>query len=364
MLLRSNDDVTEDAESLMQASSTSRALAIAAVTLSLGLLERSAAAQPAAPQPSAVDPAPNPIVDPVTPLSPQKTQEKPPTAPSPVPSPSPVVVGGEPTAPGTAVQPLVWRRARFKKWEYYLTVGAGLVTLGSAIVSPMKKHAIGPILFDDDVRTALRETSLQKRYTFRDASDVGLSLTATWPFFVDALVTAWWYRGSRDTAEQMALIDLETLAISGAIQGVTNVLVSRERPYGEQCRDGALPTNAFDCEGSSHYRSFFSGHTAFSFTSAALVCFHHMEQHLLGGPWDAISCGGAYAVAAATGTFRMVGDMHYASDVIAGALIGTAVGYGVPLLHTRHPEVGEVKTTGMTMRIVPSGMGAGVAGIF
>lgn len=340
-----------------------RALAVGAVTLSLALLEGTAAAQPVA-TPGG-DPAPPvPVVDPATQVTPAKTQEKPPSAPAAVPTPSPVVVAGDPTAPGTAVEPLVWKRARFKKWEYYLTVGAGLVTLGSAIVSPMRKHAVGPILFDTATRNALRETSLQKRYTFRDASDVGLSLTATWPFFVDALVTAWWYRGSRDTAEQMALIDLETLAISGSLQGVTNVLVSRERPYGEQCRNGGLPTNAFDCEGTSHYRSFFSGHTAFSFTSAALVCFHHMEEHLLGGPWDAISCGGAYAVAAATGTFRIVGDMHYASDVIAGALIGTAVGYGVPLLHTKHPEFGEIKSPGVMMRVVPTGLGAGVAGIF
>lgn len=342
----------------MPASSTSRALATAAVVLTLGLSAGTASAD--APG-TAAD---APLIDPATQQTPIQTQIKPPNTPPPVPSPSPVVLGGEPTQPGTTVEPLTWKRARFQKWEYYLTIGAGLATVGSAIASPLPKHRSGPILFDEAARKTFRQTSLQKRYTFRDASDVTLSLLATWPFFVDALVTAWWYRGSRDTAEQMALVDLETIAISGAIQGVTNVFVSRERPYGDSCRDGALPTEAFDCAGSRHWRSFFSGHAAFSFTSAALICFHHMEQKLLGGPWDALSCGGAYGVAAATATFRMVGDMHYASDVIIGALVGSAVGYGVPLLHSKHPEVGEVKGEGFRMRIVPNGLGAGVAGLF
>ena len=70
-------------------------------------------------------------------------------------------------------------------------------------------------------------------------------------------------------------------------------------------------------------------------------------------------------VAAATATFRVAGAEHYASDVITGALVGTLIGYGIPLLHFKHPDVGTVKTSGgLTMRVVPSGVGAGVVGIF
>ena len=130
--------------------------------------------------------------------------------------------------------------------------------------------------------------------------------------------------------------------MSGAIQGVTNVLVSRERPYGPGCgepgNDGR-PSNSIDCTGSTHYRSFFSGHSAFSFTGASLICFEHTELHLLGGPWDALSCVGGYAVAAATATFRVAGGEHYPTDILTGALIGSAVGWGIPLLHFRRPEL-------------------------
>ncbi|MEJ7733331.1 MAG: phosphatase PAP2 family protein [Polyangiaceae bacterium] len=325
----------------------------------------------------AQSPEPVPVEDPAAsqPLpgagSAQETQFKPPAAPPPVPTPSPVVIAGEPTPPGTAVAPLVWQRTRFGTFDYVVTVAGAAGTLAAAIVKPRAQHAVGPVLVDEEVRDALRPTSLSVRYKFRDASDVGLSLAVTWPFFVDSLVTAWWYRGSRDVAEQMALVDLEALALIGGIQGATNVLVSRERPYGKSC-GGDLPSDAFDCSGSTHYRSFFSGHTAFAFTGAALVCFHHLEQELLGSPWDGVSCAGAYAVAAATGTFRLVGDVHYLSDVLAGAALGTIVGYSVPLLHfPRSPPAATVRRTGRRERvdearvgIVPTGLGAGVAGVF
>ena len=114
------------------------------------------------------------------------------------------------------------------------------------------------------------------------ASDVILSLEATWPFFVDALITTWWYRGSPDAAAQMALVDGEALAIVTAIQGATNTIVSRERPYGQTCGTPELPNATNDCEGNVRYRSFFSGHSAFTFMAAGLICVHHEKLDLLG----------------------------------------------------------------------------------
>ena len=287
-----------------------------------------------------------------------------PDAPGPVPDPGPTVLGGRATPPDTVGKPLHYTRTPFGTVDYVVMGVGGALTLGAAIVPPFSKHASGPILFDNSVRNVMRPRDIQTRYAFRDASDVMLSVEVTWPFFVDALATAWWYHGSREAAQEMALVSLETLAVAGAFQGVTNTIVSRERPYGENCGTDALPSNSIDCDSNSHYRSFYSGHTAFSFTSAALICVNHMDNDLLPGPWDALSCLGGYAMAATTATFRVVGDVHYASDVLTGALAGTLIGYGIPLLHKRHVELNTVKTDGMTLRIVPSGMGAGVVGVW
>jgi len=282
----------------------------------------------------------------------------------PVPNPSPPQAG-VPNAAGFSGPPLVWRWSPFSTADYLVTATGGALTLTTAIVQPRARHALsGGILFDDAVRNELRAHSLAAQYRFRDASDVGLSLTVTWPFFADALTTAWWYRGSRDTAEHMALIDLEAFAIAGAAQGVTNVLVSRERPYGPSCGSSELPANAIDCEGSQRYRSFFSGHATFAFTGAALVCVHHSENELLGPPWDALSCVASYAVAATTASFRVAGDVHYASDVILGALVGTVVGYGVPLLHYREVAVARASHSDVRLLLVPSAGGIGLWGSF
>ncbi|MET0794809.1 MAG: phosphatase PAP2 family protein [Polyangiaceae bacterium] len=295
----------------------------------------------------------------------------PPSAP-PAPQPGPraavppLTPGYLPTLVSTdAPPPLVWKWSRFSTADYLISTAAGGITLAAAIIRPRPQHSLhGGFLFDDAVRDTLRARPLANRYIFRDASDVGLSLAVTWPFAADALTAAWWYRGSRDVAQEMALIDLETLAISGALQGATNVFVSRERPYGRNCGSDQLPSDAIDCANSGHYRSFFSGHSSFSFTSAALICVHHFEHELLGAPWDAISCAGGYAVATTTATFRVVADMHYATDVLTGALMGTLVGYGVPLLHYRQRDAGAATQNTLQLHLVPSPGGLGVLGIF
>ena len=304
-----------------------------------------------------------PPSSPAPPASATVAPPLPPGEPPSVPNPGPAVIAGTPGSPDRL--PLSWDWAPFSTADYVVAGTAGAITLAAAIIHPLPTHHLqGGILFDDAVRNAVVPSNIQTRYAFRDASDVGLSLSATWPFFIDALATAWWYRGSRDTAEEMALLDLETLAIAGAAQGVTNVLVSRQRPYGSECGTTALPGNALDCGITPEYRSFFSGHATFTFTSAALVCINHTKSELLGSPWDELSCGTGYVLAATTSSFRVLADMHYPSDVIVGALVGTLIGYGVPLLHRRHKSFGRVTTGGMTLQLVPSAGGVGVVGIF
>jgi len=346
--------------SLGQYDFSSRSLAIAAITGLLGsgvlLSGRSALAdQPASSTTS------------------EESAEVADSAPSAAPS---VPAKGKPNVPllpgyvptlfsADAPPPLIWKWARFSTADFLITGAGAGVTLAAAVVNPRAQHSLsGGLWFDESVRNALRADSLPNRYIFRDASDVGLSLMVSWPFVADALTTAWWYRGSRETAQEMALIDLETLAVSGAVQGVTNVLVSRERPYGRDCGSQELPNDSLDCANAVHYRSFFSGHSSFSFTGAALICIHHFENELLGAPWDALSCAGGYAVATTTATFRVVSDVHYASDVLTGALLGTLVGYGVPWLHYSHRASATTTLAGMQLHFIPSPGGLGVLGIF
>jgi membrane-associated phospholipid phosphatase len=283
-----------------------------------------------------------------------------------------------PSPPIVAITPLVDvaspDRPRAAAWEPdyladpgladWLTIGAGAsLALGTAVASPQPKHWRGGALFDEGVRDALRLKTLDGRYRIRDASDVSLSLEVTWPFFVDALVTAWYVRGDAALARRMAIVDAEAIAIVAGVQGAATTVASRERPYGRDC-GGTLPNASVDCSGNVRYRSFFSGHSALSFASASLVCVHHLEAGLLGGPWDAVSCVGAYGVAAMTGTFRIMGDMHYATDVLTGALFGSAIGLGVPLLHAHRGRSRDVRAGEPRVDVVPVGAGVGLGGTF
>jgi membrane-associated phospholipid phosphatase len=266
----------------------------------------------------------------------------------------------------TPVKPILWNPEwpRFGTADWVITGAGAAIALGAAILPPQKKHAMGGVLFDDDARKTLRMPTSEGRYVARDASDVILSLEATWPLFVDALITTWWYRGSPDAAAQMALIDGEALAIVTAIQGATNTVVSRERPYGRICGTPEQPESTIDCEGNVRYRSFFSGHSAFTFMSAGLICVHHQKLDLLRGPGDEIACVTAYAGAAATATLRVMGDMHYVSDVAVGAGVGTLVGLAVPLLHYRRVNLAPQDKAKLDWTLIPVGAGLGVGGTF
>jgi membrane-associated phospholipid phosphatase len=299
--------------------------------------------------------------DPSAPPPPTEPKVTAPNEPPAVPNPGPEILGGRPKSREQRLPPVRWRWGHETIADYVIGGTAGAVALAAAIVPPLPVHHLeGGILFDDAVRNAIRPSSIQVRYAFRDASNVELSLAATWPVFADSLTSAWWYHGDRDTAQAMAVLDLETLAIAGAVQGVTNVLVSRPRPYASSCGTPELPAAAFDCGANTEYRSFFSGHATFTFTAAALVCLNHSDTDLLGSPWDALTCGGGYLLATTTSVFRLLADLHYSSDVITGALVGTAIGYGVPFLH-RH--LGSAKG-GTALQLVPSRNGLGLVGSF
>jgi len=97
---------------------------------------------------------------------------------------------------------------------------------------------------------------------------------------------------------------------------------------------------------------------------------HHAHLPLYGGgAGDVAACVGAYGVAATTGVLRVMSDNHYMTDVTVGAVLGTAVGLGVPyLLHYRHqapaPEGVVARGDGLSFHVVPGPLSATIVGEF
>lgn len=100
---------------------------------------------------------------------------------------------------------------------------------------------------------------------------------------------------------------LEALALTEVITLGLKYSINRNRPDGSD----------------SH--SFPSAHTSGVFAMASVA-------EVLYGPWAGIP---AYAVASVVGLSRIDSNTHFASDVVAGALIGTLIGLGTARFHKK-----------------------------
>jgi hypothetical protein len=275
--------------------------------------------------------------------------------------------GAEPASSAETAQPrrLVWRWPRFRTSEYYVTGAAGLLAAGSLVIPPNPGRWRGGILADEDVRDGLALGSYHEQRTARDASDVLVAAMIAYPVLVDGVIVTSGVHDSDDVMQQMLLIDVEVLAITSSVQLLVSGLVSRERPYGRDCGD-ALPEDSRDCQRRSRHRSFYSGHSAVAFAAAGLSCTHHMNLELYGGGApDVAACGASLVTAGVVSALRIMGDVHYSSDVVIGAAWGSVTGFGLPLLlHYYEPRGQRAEDSKLRLHLVPVGLGAGLGGSF
>lgn len=111
-----------------------------------------------------------------------------------------------------------------------------------------------------------------------------------------------------------------------SIDAIAKHATSRERPYGHRlCPDFPdLP----QCDNGDLYASFFSGHSALSFTSAGTSCALHLSRGLYGDlAADLVGCAVPLLGASTTGALRIASDSHYLTDVLVGATVGFLSGY-------------------------------------
>jgi membrane-associated phospholipid phosphatase len=259
---------------------------------------------------------------------------------------------------------LVWdpRYTRVDALQVGTIVVATGIAIGTQLVPPRERERSTGFSFDESARNALRLDSYDARSRARDASDVTLGVLTMYPYVVDTLMVAYWYRGSADVAQQLFVIDAEAMAITAAIQGSATVIFGRKRPFVRDCGTPGLPNDTIDCTSSTHSRSFFSGHSSQAFVSASLICSHHLELHLYDSVADALTCAAALGAAGATAVLRVMGDMHYLSDVITGSLVGTIVGFGIPWLH--HYRRVSSTPDAVELRLLPTVGGLSLAGAF
>jgi membrane-associated phospholipid phosphatase len=242
-------------------------------------------------------------------------------------------------------------------------IAGPLLLLGTAaqglLVKPeTEADWTGPILMDRPLRNWLRADSAAGRSRANRWSNILLGASALQLALIDPWLVAGWIHRRPDVAWQLTVIDAEAFGLTELANQITKRLVSRERPYGEECNGKIGPS----CASSGRYLSFFSGHATASSTFAGLTCAHHRALALYGSfAADLGACLGSIGVTVATGFLRVASDKHWWSDVLVGHAVGFSAGYLLTWALYYH-EPAPVQGEGLRTTVLPI-LGSGVWGL-
>lgn len=135
-----------------------------------------------------------------------------------------------------------------------------------------------------------------------------------------------------DEGWQAALIDAlvvaEAIAGAQALSVISNTSTRRPRPhlYGTESPESERRSGTASL-------SFFSGHTAGAF-AAAISVFETLRRRHPGRASNYLVLGVGLLGGIFIGTARVLGGQHFLTDVAAGAIVGTSMGFLVPALHS------------------------------
>jgi membrane-associated phospholipid phosphatase len=198
------------------------------------------------------------------------------------------------------------------------------VNLGRGVIGLWSPHSLAPILaggaatgiafaFDDDVRDAVGNPGSSFGATLESIGGFTVIGSAVGGLFVAGRIA------HPPRFRAMTYDMLEATLITVGVTELLKPVVGRERPDG------------------SDNKSFPSGHASLDFAVATVAQLHYGWK--VGAP--------CYAVAGLVAYSRLVQDVHYLSDVTAGATIGVVVAFAV--LHTNRRPLADGAASGWTV---------------
>lgn len=214
-------------------------------------------------------------------------------------------------------------------------IATGLALEGGAIALERELNEPHCPCSDENVPDFDRWPLGRNRKDAKDGSDIGQDTLV----FGMPLVAALAVPGNAETRVHAALVTGEAILVTAGVTDVLKAALRRPRPYTYR-DDGGKDF------GPESYHSMPSGHTSSSFAAAtALVTVLHQRRP----GWRATPfiAAGAYATAAGVAFLRVDAGVHFPSDVVAGAALGTSVGWAVAASRqTREPAVTIVPSRG------------------
>jgi membrane-associated phospholipid phosphatase len=194
--------------------------------------------------------------------------------------------------------------------------------LGTAVVAPIDMQIAGTLQYPGAQANRFLKTAATG---FRLLGDPGSFVTGTGIYLIGRI------DGQR-RVQALGLHSVESILLADIIGGGIKFVAGRQRPF----VDTKNPYNFQLWRGfqGDQYRSFPSGHTITAFAFASTLTRETQFWWPSGGFYvGTVFYGGAALV----GLSRMYNNMHWASDVVAGAAIGTIVGLKVVKYTHSHP---------------------------
>ena len=186
-------------------------------------------------------------------------------------------------------------------------VAAGLEVFGKSRLIPPEPRWSKPNRLDQTMRERIfwGTDGQNAAITWSDRLLYGISFSSLlWGPLLD------------DNRERSALVNYEVLTANALVTNFVKILAARERPYSYY--------STMESRGADDFASFFSGHTSVAFsqaiTNALMLSQSYPDREVL--IWASL-----VGSAGLTAYFRVAGDQHYFTDVIAGAVVGSAIAW-------------------------------------
>ena len=204
-----------------------------------------------------------------------------------------------------------------KSYRYVLSVL--LVFFVSAACLPLFAESVtyGDMTFDkNDVNSFDRP--------FMNPYSKALDFTATGLELASLMTPAFLIPVPKEDYWKLGVEYAQTIALAWGAKELAKHCVTRYRPY--MYFEGA-PQSAID--DGDYKDSFFSGHATLSFAGAGFTTYNALV-YLPDSPYKWLTIGISYALSTTTAALRLASGNHFMTDILCGAVVGSALGFFIP----------------------------------
>lgn len=211
-------------------------------------------------------------------------------------------------------------------WEKdALILGAGTVVsvLGYSLeqkINPLSVQEISA-LSRNDINAFDRSATYNWSKSLTTLSDVSIAITMLSP------LTLFLDKNVQKDFQTISAMYFETLLFATFIPSIAKGTAIRVRPFVYN----ADAPQGIKLEAEAK-KSFFSGHTTVAFASAVFLSSIY-DSYFPDSKYTKYIWAGSLVTASVVGYLRYASGNHYPTDILTGAVVGSAVGYLIPYLH-------------------------------